>query len=157
MEDNIRQGMCVYIYIYIWLDHFAVQQKLAQHCESTILQQKRKKKKEKCEGHPPSSPCPQTLPPSFPSLFITVLPGSCRWYEKQGWPVFVTPMIHCILLVNGFQGPPGGGPVQLRTSWVRLPMEVHGALELLSVSCWYCWWQPNSTEIAFLLAISLKH
>ena len=27
-----------YIYIYVWLGQFAVQQKLTQHCKSTILQ-----------------------------------------------------------------------------------------------------------------------
>ena len=46
MEDNIRKGM----YIYVRLGHFAVQQKLVQHCKSTILQLKNKyikKSKEK--------------------------------------------------------------------------------------------------------------
>ena len=33
MEDNTRKIMCVYIYI----GHFAVQQKLLQHCKSTII------------------------------------------------------------------------------------------------------------------------
>jgi len=28
------------IYVYIWLIHFAVQQKLTQHCKATIIQQK---------------------------------------------------------------------------------------------------------------------
>ena len=37
MEDNIRKGTCVYIYIYVRLGHFAAQQKLAQHCKSSIL------------------------------------------------------------------------------------------------------------------------
>jgi len=50
MENNIKKEwiyiyiyMCVYththihVYIYIKLSHFAVQQKLAQHCKSTIL------------------------------------------------------------------------------------------------------------------------
>ena len=36
--------MCVYTHIYIcmfiWLSHFVVQQKLAQHCKSTILKKK---------------------------------------------------------------------------------------------------------------------
>ena len=42
LEDNIRKEMCVYIctyiyiHMYIWLGHFAVQQKLAQHSKSTI-------------------------------------------------------------------------------------------------------------------------
>ena len=29
---------CIYIYVYIKLNHFAVQQKLTQHCKSAILQ-----------------------------------------------------------------------------------------------------------------------
>ena len=29
-----------WIYVYVWLIHFAVQQKLTQHCKSTILQLK---------------------------------------------------------------------------------------------------------------------
>ena len=33
------------IYIYVWLIHFAVQQKLTQHCKATILQLKKKKMK----------------------------------------------------------------------------------------------------------------
>ena len=32
------------MYIYIHLSHFAVQQKLTQHCKSTILKLKKKKK-----------------------------------------------------------------------------------------------------------------
>ena len=28
------------IHVYVWLIHFAVQQKLTQHCKATILQQK---------------------------------------------------------------------------------------------------------------------
>ena len=35
MEGNIRKGMS--IFIYIKLGHFTIQQKLAQHCKSTIL------------------------------------------------------------------------------------------------------------------------
>ena len=30
------------IYVYVWLIHFAVQQKLTQHCKATILQLKKK-------------------------------------------------------------------------------------------------------------------
>ena len=33
------------MYIYVKLNHFAVQQKLTQHCKSTILQLKKKKEK----------------------------------------------------------------------------------------------------------------
>ena len=33
MEDNMRMRM----YINVWLDHIAVQEKLTQHCKSTIL------------------------------------------------------------------------------------------------------------------------
>ena len=32
------------IYVHMWLIHFAVQQKLTQHCKATILQFKKKKK-----------------------------------------------------------------------------------------------------------------
>ena len=32
MEENVRKGM----YVCVWLSHFAVQQKLAQHCKSTV-------------------------------------------------------------------------------------------------------------------------
>ena len=31
------------IYVYIWLIHFILQQKLTQHCKATILQLKKKK------------------------------------------------------------------------------------------------------------------
>ena len=43
MEDKIRKGM----YINIWPGHFTVQQKLAQHCKSTIHFFKRGKKRSK--------------------------------------------------------------------------------------------------------------
>ena len=33
-----------WIYVYAWLIHFAVQQKLTQHCKSNILQQQQQKK-----------------------------------------------------------------------------------------------------------------
>ena len=33
MEDDIRKGM----YLYVRLGHFAVQEKLAQHCKPTII------------------------------------------------------------------------------------------------------------------------
>ena len=38
IEDNIRKGMCacVYIYTYVCVCHFVVQQKLAQ-CKSTVI------------------------------------------------------------------------------------------------------------------------
>ena len=36
MEDNMRKGM----YIYVWLGHFAVQEKLAQHCITTHFNKK---------------------------------------------------------------------------------------------------------------------
>ena len=32
------------IYVYAWLIHFSVQQKLTQHCKSNIFQQQQKKK-----------------------------------------------------------------------------------------------------------------
>ena len=32
------------IYVYIWLIHFILQQKLTQHCKATILQLKKKKR-----------------------------------------------------------------------------------------------------------------
>ena len=35
-KEHEKEYMCVYIYIYV--NHFAVQQKLTQHCKSTILQ-----------------------------------------------------------------------------------------------------------------------
>ena len=55
IEDNIRKGMyvflhvcihCTYIYAhaYIEVGHLVVQQKLAQHCKSTIIFYKTKKK-----------------------------------------------------------------------------------------------------------------
>ena len=41
METNTKKNVCVcvytYIYIYVQLIHFAVQQKLTQHCKSTIF------------------------------------------------------------------------------------------------------------------------
>ena len=38
----------LYIYIYLKLNHFASQQKLVQHCKTTILQLKKKKEKIEC-------------------------------------------------------------------------------------------------------------
>ena len=35
--------MCVCIYMYIYMNHFAVHQKLTRHCKSTILQFKKMK------------------------------------------------------------------------------------------------------------------
>ena len=32
------KSMYIYMYIYVKLNHFAVQQKLTQHCKSTLLQ-----------------------------------------------------------------------------------------------------------------------
>ena len=37
------------IYVYVWLNHFAVHLKLAQHCKSTILQYKIKIKQRKID------------------------------------------------------------------------------------------------------------
>ena len=39
-ENPKKEG----IYVYIWLTHFAVQQKLIQHCETTTLRWKRERK-----------------------------------------------------------------------------------------------------------------
>ena len=36
MEDNMRQRLCVYVL----LGYFVMQQKLAQHCKSTIILKK---------------------------------------------------------------------------------------------------------------------
>ena len=33
LEDNVRKRM----YVYVGLGHFAVQQKLTEHCKSTII------------------------------------------------------------------------------------------------------------------------
>ena len=41
----MRKRMCVCIYIYIWLGHFAVQQKLTEHCTSTIAEKNKTLKK----------------------------------------------------------------------------------------------------------------
>ena len=38
--------MYVCLCVYVSLNHFAIQQKLTQHCKSTILQLKKKKKTE---------------------------------------------------------------------------------------------------------------
>ena len=34
-----KKNVCVYIYlyVYVWLGHFVVQQKLTEHCKSTII------------------------------------------------------------------------------------------------------------------------
>ena len=36
-KEYFLKRMCVYIYMYMYLNHFAVQQKLTQHCKSAIL------------------------------------------------------------------------------------------------------------------------
>ena len=38
INHNKKEYKEEYIYIYVQLNHFAVQQKLTQHCKSTILQ-----------------------------------------------------------------------------------------------------------------------
>ena len=42
MEDNVKKRMCVCVYvythIYVWLGHFAVQQKLTEQCKATIIE-----------------------------------------------------------------------------------------------------------------------
>ena len=47
MEDNVRKRIYIYIYVWlcvcvclcvIWLGHFAVHQKLTEHCKSTITE-----------------------------------------------------------------------------------------------------------------------
>ena len=51
------------MFMYVWLSHFAVQHKLAQHCKSTIIFKKRegknlfKKQKEKKTSNKSSSSC----------------------------------------------------------------------------------------------------
>ena len=42
MGKNIN--MCVCVYIYVQLNHFAVQQKLTQHCKLTIPQLTKEKR-----------------------------------------------------------------------------------------------------------------
>ena len=41
MEDSMRKRTDTYV----WLGHFAGQQKLAQHCQSNILEKNKKKEK----------------------------------------------------------------------------------------------------------------
>ena len=41
MEDNVRKK----IYIYVWLGHFAVQQRLKEHCKSVIIKHLTNEKK----------------------------------------------------------------------------------------------------------------
>jgi len=58
MEDNMSKRVCVYIYIciYEWLSHYAVQQKLTQYCKYyTLLKIKffKREKKEKWEQEYP--------------------------------------------------------------------------------------------------------
>ena len=36
MEENVRKRMYIYMYVCI-MDHFAVQQKMAEHFKSTII------------------------------------------------------------------------------------------------------------------------
>jgi len=43
MEDNVRKRM----YICVYLGHFTAQQKLTEHCKSTIMKNLKKKKKKK--------------------------------------------------------------------------------------------------------------
>ena len=38
----------MYVCMYVWLGHFAVQQKLTGHCKSTIIEKKSFKKKHTC-------------------------------------------------------------------------------------------------------------
>ena len=46
MEGNTKKRM----YMDVWLGHFAVEQKLTEHCESTIIK-KNKKKRHVKTGH----------------------------------------------------------------------------------------------------------
>ena len=42
MQENIREGVCVCVCMCVRPGHFAVEQKVAQHCKSTIIFEKEK-------------------------------------------------------------------------------------------------------------------
>ena len=58
MDDNVRKS--IYIYIYMWMGHFAIQQKLTEHCKLTITEKikilQKKKKKEQAIYQTPQRP-----------------------------------------------------------------------------------------------------
>ena len=39
MEKNMKKN--IYVHLYVWLNHFAIYQKLTQHCKSTTPQFKK--------------------------------------------------------------------------------------------------------------------
>ena len=57
-----REGL----YVYMWLTHFAVQQKLTQHCKPTISQFKKKMGKILFHSFPEGQ-CPQLPPQHLPA------------------------------------------------------------------------------------------
>ena len=54
MEKNMKKNLYIYMYLYLdiytHMNHFVVSQNATQHCKSTILQLKKKKKKKECLG-----------------------------------------------------------------------------------------------------------
>ena len=42
MDDNVKTNN---VYGYVWLGHFAVQQKLTEHCKATLIKKKKVKKR----------------------------------------------------------------------------------------------------------------
>ena len=100
--------------IYMLLNHFAVNQKLTQHCKSTILQFLKKRKKENVGAwiwtwiYPDPDPTPSCLPSWCWSSCILWAPSemgnhSWRWFQEcsEGnnsgyWPKF--PFLYLLLL-----------------------------------------------------------
>ena len=86
MEKNVKKDAYIYTCIYVKLSHFAIQQKLTQHCKSTILQLK-KKISIKLGFHLSSEVSPSLKASPSPTLSLGLLGAQARDIWALGGPV----------------------------------------------------------------------
>ena len=86
MEGNIKKGMKMYV----WLGHFAVEQKLAQHCKSTIEIDRKKmsKNNQKRQQQKQKSVLSEVVPTLWSNekvhrILNTEIPGK-KWMFQKG-------------------------------------------------------------------------
>ena len=73
MEDNVRKRMDINTRMYVWWGHFAVQQKLTEHCKSTTI--KNYKKEPQFAGKSKVSPRVKCRSCQLLASVTAVLPG----------------------------------------------------------------------------------
>ena len=91
-----------------YLSHFAVQQKLTQHCKATRLQFKKKKKRQSCwnsEPRPPDSKA-HALPTMLSNGHHTVSPASSWWQPSVSSERMVTLLFLVTVKIQAFSSKP---------------------------------------------------